>query len=197
MGRLFIVLLVLAAIAGGGVWLATQPSGGVQPVQPSSAAVIVAEARIFAAVKAAGLKAVLTRSPQPVQVRLDDQELTSLVDSRLAQSTTTLSNAVLRGGADGAFHTSADVAWNGLVLHVTAAMTVSFDQGGALRLHFRDASVGRLPLPPSLVDSLVAQSQDSSAPSIPQGISGVALLPVAGGAVLSATASPSLADLVA
>jgi len=193
--RLFVVLAGLVVLLGGGAWLATQPAGDVQPVQPSSAAVIRAEATIFASFKAAGLKAVLTRRPQPVQVNLDDEELTSLVDSRLAQDSTTLQNAVLRGGSDGAFHTTVDLLWNGLTLHVTAALTVTFGQDGALQLHVRDASVGRLPVPGSIADALVAQSQSASAVSVPPGIANLSLAPASGGAVLTATASPDVRSL--
>jgi len=194
-GRFVVLLVVVAGLAGGGAWLATQPAADVQPIQPSSAAVIAAEARIFASFKAAEVKAVLTRAPQTVQVRLSDVELTSLVASRLAQSSTTLHDPVLRGGTDDAFHATTDVDWNGVTFHIGAAITVTFDSAGTIAVHVRDASVGRLPVPGSIGDALVAQSQSASTVQLPPGISDVALQPVDGGAVLTATASPSLAGL--
>lgn len=189
------VLLVLGVL-GGGVYLATQPAGSVQPVQPSSAAVIKAEAKIFAAFAAAGAQAVLLGHPVPATVHLTDEELTSLVDSRLAQNSSSVTDAVLVGSPDGVFKTTADVAWNGWTFHVFATGTVGFTADNSVRLDVREADVGRLPLPSSVVDAIVAANSSAATLNVPPGISGLALQPVAGGATLTAMVSPDVRRLL-
>ena len=195
-GKLLVVLVVLVVLVGGGAFLATQPSGSVRPVQPSSAAVIVAEGKIFAAFTAAGVTAVATRHPVQATVDLTDQELTSLVDSRLAQSASTVSNVVLVGSPEGVFKTTADVAWNGLTLHVFATGTVGFGSDNSIQLDIHEADVGRLPLPASFVNGLVAQNSAAATLDVPPGISGLSLQPHDGGATLSGTVSPDVRRLV-
>lgn len=190
------VLLVLLAAAGGGVYLVSQPAGGVQPVTPSSAAVISAEAKIFAAFTTAGATAVIARHPVQATVNLTDEELTSLVASRLAQSQSSVSNVVLVGSADGVFKTTADVAWNGWTFHVYATGTVTFGSDGSVHLDVHDADVGRLPLPSSVVDAMVAQNSGAATVNVPPGISELALRPVTGGATLTGLVSPDVRRLV-
>jgi hypothetical protein len=195
MPRFVVVVLVLVVLGAGAGWLATQPAGDVQPLQPSSTAVIESEARIFAAFKAAEVKAVLTRTPQPVQVSLNDLELTSLIASRLQQGSGTLHDVVLRGTPDGVFDATTDADWNGWTFHVAAAGTVTFGSDGSIHVQVRDASLGRLPLPGSVVDGIVAQSASAASVNLPPGISNVALQAVAGGGVLTATAAPTVSSV--
>jgi hypothetical protein len=195
-GKLVAVLLVLGVVGGGGVYLATQPAGGVQAVQPSSAAVIKAEAKIFGTFAAAGAQAVLVGHPVQATVHLTDQELTSLVDSRLAQNSSSVSNAVLVGSPDGVFKTTADVAWNGWTFHVFATGTVTFTADNAIGLNVHEADVGRLPLPSSVIDAIVAANSAAATLNVPPGISDLALQPVAGGATLTAMVSPDVRRLV-
>ena len=197
MGRLAIVVVALLVLGGGLAFLATQPAADLPPVPPSSQAALEAEARVFAVFKAAEIKAVVRRAPEPVQVRLSDVELTSLADSRLAQSaTTSLHDAIVHGTSNGYFETVTDDDWNGWTLHVFAAGTVTIGADGALHFDLREARVGRLPLPSSAVDALVAQTELATTVKLPPGAANLALEPVDGGAVLTATASPSVSGLV-
>jgi hypothetical protein len=195
MGKVGVVLVVLVVLVGGGAWLATQPAAGVQAVQPSSAAVIRAEAKIFAAFATAGARAVLTRQPVQARTELTDEELTSLVDSRLAQNPSSVSNVILVGSAEGVFKTTADVDWNGWTFHVYATGAVSFASDNSIHLDVHEADVGRLPLPSSVVDAIVAQNAAAATVNVPPGVSDLSLQPEDGGAVLSGMVSPSVRGL--
>lgn len=195
MGKLLAFLLVVVIAVGGAGWLATQPAAGVQPVQPSSAAVIRAEAKIFAAFAAAGAAAFVARHPVQATVSLSNEELTSLVDSRLAQDSSSVSNVVLVGSSEGVFKTTADVAWNGWTFHVYATGTVSFANDSSIRLHVHEADVGRFPVPSSVVDALVAQNAAAQSVNVPPGISGLTLQPNDQGAVLTGIVSPDVRRL--
>jgi hypothetical protein len=185
------VLLVLALLVGGGLYLVSQPAGGVQPVAASSAAVLTAEAKIFKAFATAAAEAVLGRRPVQATVQLTDAELTSLAASRLAQSSSSVSDVILNG-TPGAFKTTADVAWNGWTFHVYARGNVSFGADNSLHVAVQEADVGRLPVPSSVVEAIVAQNVSASGLSVPPGVSALSLQPVSGGAVLSGTVSPDV-----
>ena len=194
--KVLAVLLALLVLVGGGAYLLTQPAGGIQPVTPSSAAVIRAEAKIFASFAAAGATAVVTRWPAQASVNLTDQELTSLVASRLAQTQSSISNVVLVGSPRGVFETTADVVWNGWTFNVYATGTVTIGADDAIRVDVHDADVGRLPLPSSIVDAILAQNSGAATVNVPPGISALSLQPVKGGARLTGTVSPDVRRLV-
>lgn len=187
--RKLVLLLVVAAVVGGGAWLATQPSGDLPAVQPSSTAALAAKAKVAAAFGRAAAAAFLTGRQQTFRVELSDEELTSLAAEN---GSGPVSNPVIHGTADGVFQASGDALWNGVTLHVSGSGTVSIDSAGSVHPVIRSAGVGLLPLPTSIVQSLADQAAASAAsvPMLP-GVANLALQPVDGGGVLSGTAAPA------
>jgi hypothetical protein len=118
---------------------------------------------------------------------LSDDELTSLAAEHLSGQ---VSNPVIHGTGTGVFEAAADTVWNGWTLHVSGSGTVTIDSGGGIHATVRSAGVGLLPLPGSLVQSLADEQTASAGVPLPPGITNLALQPVDGGGVLTATANP-------
>lgn len=181
---------MLVALAGGAVFLAEQPAGDVQPIPPSSAAAAIAGAKVLAAFKLAGVKAVLTRRAQPVSIDLSDLELTSIADLWLAaQPDPPVHDLTVRGTSGGVFQAAAVLDWNGTTFHVFEAGTVEIAGDGGVQPTASEARVGRLPLPAGLVNSLIGGGQPAF--SKPSGVLDLSLQPVEGGGVLSGTVAPT------
>ena len=186
--RFFTLVLLLALAAGVAGWLATRPVAAAG-IQPSQAAVVAAEAKIAVGFGGAGVRAVLTQQPQTAHVQLTDVELTSLVASRLS-STAKVRNVSVRGTSDGVFDANGETDVQGVTLDLDATGLVTVDGGGAIHLDVHQASVGLLPLPSSTIQSLAEQSASSLQLPVPPHISDLSVQPIAGGAIVSGTASP-------
>lgn len=189
MRGLALTLLVLVFLGGGAAYLATRPAGGVQPVQPSSAAALAATARVLTAFQLAAVKAVITRRRQPASVNLSDYELTSIADIWLSQNNSSIHDLSVHGTSGGVFQASALADWNGITLSLFEAGTVSFAGDGSLQPTVTEAKIGQLPLPASLVNSLLGQSQPAFKPP---GVFNLSLQPIEGGGVLSGSVAPAI-----
>lgn len=181
------LLLLLAALAGGGAWLATQPAAGLPAVQVSGTAALGAKAKVAAGFGRAAAAAFITRRPQEIRVELTDDEITSLVAQAMSGPAT---NPLLHGTGSGVFFAAADMQWQGLTLQLSGTGTVSIDASGRVHPTVLSANVGRLPVPAGWVQSLADESAGSEAVPVPPGVVDLALQPVDGGAVLTGTANP-------